>query len=179
MSTLNAPVGATPAPAAAPAAPAAAQVTNSAAAATAPAAAPAAPADASTEAPELNEDGTPKKKRGRQPRVPFRTEDAPLIVGPPTGYSAKLHLPLKKTDFESEADYHDWNADNYEKRAKRERKKAEEARMFGNAEQRKAAKRLTAIQERMEKMYAEMREELGEEAFNEVMSRLGGDTSAD
>lgn len=108
--------------------------------------------------------GTDKAtKKAKKKRVLFgeRGEDKKLktkITGKVVeGWSSKEHLPLRKDDFAEPADFLEWKADRLERSVKNLREQAVAERGLGNAEQRKAAKKMASLVKRFNAQKEEMK----------------------
>lgn len=77
----------------------------------------------------------------------------------PADYSLKTHAPLVRADFKDEHVFLSWKADTLQKRVDFYRKQAEMSQKLGNAEDRKAAKKLIAMKARMAELAAELKEQ--------------------
>ena len=102
-----------------------------------------------------------KEKKEKKARVPHpalfnAAGEAVKLTSIPADFDPKLHKPLKRKDFESEAAFMRMQADEFEARAKRLRVEAEQAEKLGNTKDRAKAKKLLGMQKRIEELKAEM-----------------------
>jgi hypothetical protein len=74
----------------------------------------------------------------------------------PEDFDAKIHLPLKKKDFKSEAFFIDFQADQLELRVKQLREDAEKSRKMGSTAGNAKAKKLLQMQSKMAELLAEL-----------------------
>jgi hypothetical protein len=72
------------------------------------------------------------------------------ITAVPADYDPKKHIPLRKADFAEEYQFLEYQADEYEKRAKKLREEAAEIKQLGSKEDRDNMRRLKAMQEKMQ-----------------------------
>lgn len=101
--------------------------------------------------------GTEDKKAGKKAKVQrkeypglFDADGAPQkLTAVPTDFDSKLHKPLKRTDFADESMYLEMKADEFAAKADKLRKEAQTIRELGSSADRKNAKKLIAMQEKM------------------------------
>ena len=118
----------------------------------------------------------PKAKAKRADTVPFLAEGAPKLTSPetPEGYNTSKHKPLSKSDFSEEYIYLQYKAGEYERKAAKLRSEAETIQKLGNASDRKQAKKLMQMQQKM----AELARELSADGGIDLASILGADQLA-
>jgi hypothetical protein len=90
----------------------------------------------------------------------------------PSDFDATKHRKLRRSDFSNEAVFLEHKADELEARAKMFRAEAETARKLGSAEDRARAKRLKTMLEKMEELKAQLSEQMGEDAVNEMIAKV-------
>lgn len=126
-----------------------------------------APASAPKTAPKSAAPGTVDKAAGKKEKVKkaiypglLDAEGAPQKLKEiPTDFDAKLHKPLKKTDFEGEWTYLEMKAVELESKAKKLRSEAETIKSLGSSADRSKAKKLLAMQERMAELMQSLRDQ--------------------
>lgn len=88
----------------------------------------------------------------------------------PADFSHKLHSPLVKKDFKSEAGFFDYLASIYDKKATDLRAKAESSRTMGTGEDRKSAKRLEALAAQSAALVAKLSGKLGADVVAKIVA---------
>ena len=97
-----------------------------------------------------------KQKEEKAPRKPFRAEDAAKVKGIPgktegiPAYDPETTLPPRRSDFENEADFHEWKALQADESAKFHREKAEEIRTTGGTAKSGQLKKLEKMAKEIE-----------------------------
>lgn len=109
--------------------------------------------------------GTVDKKAGKKDKIKkvkhpslFDAEGAPIkLTAVPEDHDPRLHLPLKKNDFENEWTFLEMKALAAEQTAAKLRKEAETIKSLGSSADRARAKKLLAMQERMSELMESLR----------------------
>lgn len=89
----------------------------------------------------------------------------------PAGWDGKVHLPLKRGDFENPADYYNLTADRLEAKAKKLREQASSEAQLGSTADRKKAKRMKSLFEKFNEMQKELKEAgMSEEQIKAILN---------
>ncbi len=75
----------------------------------------------------------------------------------PEGFDSKLHLPLRKQDYDNPADFLNVTADRLEAKAKKLRQQAIDEAKLGNVSDRKKAKRMKSLHDKFKALFGEMK----------------------
>lgn len=104
-----------------------------------------------------------REKKAKVKRVAWGKRDAEgklenKIKGKDVGdWNPKVHLPLRKSDFENPADYLELTADRLEVKAKKMREDAVSERSLGSVADRKKAKRFKSVAEKFNALREEFK----------------------
>lgn len=122
-------------------------------------------ATAPKSAPKSAAPGTVDNKAGKKVKVKkvphpalLDADGAPVkLTEIPADHDPKIHLPLKKSNFENEWTYLEMKAVAHEESAAKLRKEAETIKSLGSSADRARAKKLLAMQERMSELMESLR----------------------
>jgi hypothetical protein len=124
-------------------------------------------------------DGEPKIAASKEPLTSFAIETVGADGQPERReWNAKKHLPIGKDDFEDEANYWDWKAEQSKATVRRAEQAAQTCRAGGTAEQRKAVKKMTSVYDQMAAMQKTLTEQLGPEAVQALLAKLAAQSGA-